>query len=270
MKPPVPLVAEPADPTADVGPRHRGGPLTLFVAIFCVFSAAGAVLLLWRDGYRHEAFLGALFFGAAALWAGWCLIEHFRHHALLPRSHALLTGALAFDIRSTCRDVAATVFFDPDSLVPGAPAQLLCFVENYASRRRTARFRIGPHPGLGLHQEHDVSLHLAAGQAAVYALPLVVAPALAAGEHDLPITLQMDKPAGTGVRLPGARRHLYDLWTVHFAVPFTLTPAAGGSPAPTAHRPGKPRFLTLASVSESKPRLDVLQALVTGNLRHSS
>jgi len=268
MKPPVPLVAEPVDPTADVGPRHRGGPLALFVALFCVFSAAGAGLLLWRDGYRHEAFLGALFFGAAALWACWCLIEHFRHHALLPRSHALLTGALAFDIRSTCHDVAATVFLDPDSLVTGAPAQLLCFVENHASRRRTARFRIGPHPGLGLHQEHDVALQLAAGQAAVYALPLVIAPALPAGEHDLPITLHVDKPTGTGVRLPGARRHLYDLWTVHFAVPFTLTPATGGLPVPAAFSRGEARFLSLASVSESKPRLAVLQALVTDNRRH--
>jgi hypothetical protein len=262
MKPPVPLVADPADLTADIGPRHRGGPLAFFVAVFCAFSTVGAVLLLWRDGYRHSAFLGALLFGAAALWTSWCLIEHFRHHASLPRSQCLLTGVLGFDILSTCHDVAATVFFEPDCMVTGAPTHFFCFVENYASRHRTARFRIGPHPGLGLNEEQYVSLHLAAGQAAVYTLPLVIAPTLPAGQHDLPITLQVDKPTGSGVVLPGACRHLYDLWTVHFAVPFTLTSAPDATRAPIALSSKKARFLSLASASESEPRLAALQTLL--------
>jgi hypothetical protein len=262
MKPPIPLVAEPADPTADIGPRHRGGPLAFFVAIFCAFSAVGAILLLWRDGYHHPAFLGALLFGAAALWSSWCLIEHFRHHASLPRSQSVLTDVLGFDILSTCHDVAATVFFEPDCMVTGAPTHFFCFVENYASRRRIARFRIGPHPGLGLNEEQNVSLHLAAGQAAVYAVPLAIAPTLPAGEHDLPITLKVDRPTGSGVRLPGTRRHLYDLWTVHFAVPFTLTSAPDGPRAPVALSPRNARFLSLASASESEPRLAALQTLL--------
>lgn len=265
MKSPVVITPEPPDASSDFGPRHRGGPFALFVAIFCAFSFAGTVLLLWRENYRLWAGFGALLFGGGALWAAWCIIERFQHHAALPRSRAVLTGTLAFDIHSTCRDVAATVFFDPDGVRPGALTQLYCFVENYASRRRIARFRIGPHASLGLNEEHDVSLQLAAGQAAVYALPLGVVATLGAGEHDLPVTLQVDKPNGTGARLPGSRRHLYDLWTVHFAVPFTVDAALAEKPTRAGVTAGKGRCLSLASVSEPEPRLAALHALVEGN-----
>lgn len=256
------ITPEPPDASPDLGPKHRGGPFAQFILIFCAFSSAGIVLLLWRENLRLWAGLGALLFAGAALWAAWCIIERLRHHTALPRSHAVLTGALAFDIHSTCRDVAATVFFDPDGVRSGALTRLYCFVENYASRRRIARFRIGPHPGLGLNEEHCVSLALAAGQAAVYALPLGVAATLGAGEHDLPVTLQVDKPSGTGARLPGSRRHLYDLWTVHFAAPFTVDTALADKPTPAGVIVGKGRCLSLASVSEPEPRLAALQALV--------
>jgi hypothetical protein len=265
MKTSVALAPEPPDPSPDLGPKHRGGPFALFIAIFCAFSFAGAVLLLWRENYRLWAGLGALLFGGAALWAAWCIIERFRHHGTLPRSHAVLTGVLAFDIRNTCRDVAATVFFVPDCMRPGAVTDLYCFVENYASRRRIAHFRIGRHAGLGLNEEHRVSLALAAGQAAVYVLPLGLAPALHAGEHDLPVTLQVDKPTGTGVRLLGPRRHLYDLWTVHFAAPFAVAAAAADKPAPASLTLGSAHYVSLASVSDPKPRFDALCALVAGH-----
>ena len=265
MKPPVVITPEPPDASSDLGPYHRGGPFALFIAIFCAFSFAATVMLFWRENLRLWAGLGALLFGGAALWAAWCIIERFRHHAALPRSHAVLTGALAFDIHTTCRDVAATVFFDPDCVRPGAMAQLYCFVENYASRWRRARFLIGPHPGLGLNEEHCVYLELAAGQAAVYALPLGVVATLGVGEHDLPVTLQVDKPNGTGARLPGSRRHLYDLWTVHFAVPFTVDASLVDKPAPAGVTAGIGRCLSLASVSEPAPRLAALHALVEGN-----
>lgn len=265
MKTPAVITPEPPDVSSDLGPNHRGGPFALFIAIFCTFSFAGTVLLLWRENFSFWAGLGALLFGGTALWAAWCIIERFRHHTALPRSHAVLTGTLAFDIHSTCRDVAATVFFDPDCVRPGAMAQLYCFVENYASRRRIVRFRIGPHAGLGLNEEQGVSLQLAAGQAAVYALPLRVVATLAVGEHDLPVTLQVDKPNGTGARLPGSRQHLYDLWTVHFAVPFTVDASLADKPAPAGVTAGIGRCLSLASVSEPAPRLDALNALVEGN-----
>ena len=266
MKTPVVITPEPLDASSDLGPKHRGGPFALFIAIFCAFSFAGSVLLLWRENFRLWAGLGALLFGGTALWATWCIIERFRHHTALPRSHAVLTGALGFDIHSTCRDVAATVFFDSDGVQPGALTQLYCFVENYASRWRLVRFRIGPHPGLGLNEERNVSLRLAAGQAAVYALPLGVVATLGAGEHDLPVTLQVDKPNGTGARLPGSRRHLYDLWTVHFAVPFTVDAVPAEKPTRAGVTAGEGRCLSLASVSEPEPRLAALHALVEGNL----
>jgi hypothetical protein len=109
-----------------------------------------------------------------------------------------------------------------------------------------------------LTEPHAVELRLAPGQAAVYVLPLVVSRSLAAGEHDLPVTITTQKPDGTGARLPGARRHLYDLWTVHLAAPFTVATDAS-APALALNEP--PRFLSLASVSDKEPRLDALQFL---------
>lgn len=259
MNPITPLVAQPEDATPDCGPRHRGGPFALFVTAFCAFSAAGAALLLWREGERVWAVTAATLLGATALWACGCLIERWRSRDPLPRSHSVLAHTLAFDIRCTCRDVAATMFFDRDRLAPGSATQLLCFVENYASRHRLARLQIGPHAGLGLNAAHAVTLSLAAGETAVYALPLTTAPTLAEGEHDLPITLTVEKPSGTGARLPGTPRHLYDLWKVHVAAPFTV---ARDAPAPRAGATRTPHYVSLASVSETEPRLAALAALV--------
>ncbi|HVU25005.1 MAG TPA: hypothetical protein VHE13_12840 [Opitutus sp.] len=255
----VPLLETiPPDPTPDAGPRYRGGPFAYFVALTFGLTALGGGLLLAQNGRPGWAVAFLVLFGTIALRALACLLEHFRHRASLPRLHAVLTDVLAFRIHCTCRDVAATVFLDFDQLPAGGATRLLCFAENYASRRRIVRLRIGPHAALGLPAPHRVDLHLAAGQAAVYVLPLVVAPTLASGEHDLPVTVEVRKPAGTGVRLPGARRHLYDLWTVHFAAPFTVAAASAQRPAdPPMH----PQFIALASVSEAQPRLDALQAL---------
>ncbi|HEY0944770.1 MAG TPA: hypothetical protein VGD81_05865 [Opitutaceae bacterium] len=256
------LAATPPDATPDAGARHRGGPLTSFVALTCGLAAVGLGLLFLQQGARLEAAASVLVLGAAAGWAAWCLLERYRHRAPLARSHAVLAGALGFEIHCTCRDVAATVFFDPDRPARGTSTRLLCFLENYASRRRVARLCIGPHRHLGLAQPLRVSLALAAGEAAVYALPLTIDPALAPGEHDLPVTLTVRKPAGTGLRLPGTRTHLYNLWKVRFATPFTLTPAAAEiATAPARDR--QPSFLTLASVSEPGPRFTALEELLT-------
>ena len=255
----VPLLETvPPDPTPDAGPRYRGGPFAYFVALTFGLTALGGGLVLTQSGQPGWGIACLAVFGAVAIRAIICLVEHFRHRASLPRLHAVLTDALAFRIHCTCRDVAATVFLDSDNLSAGTATRLLCFVENYASRRRVARFRIGPHSALGLPAAHAVDLQLAAGQAAVYVLPLVVAATLLPGEHDLPVTLQVRKPTGTGVRLPGARRHLHDLWTVHFAAPFTV---AAGVAAPAPVPSELPRFLALASVSENRTRLDALQFL---------
>lgn len=260
MKPLNPLTAEPADPTPDSGPRHRSGLIALFIVIFCAFSAAGGGLVLWREGQRLWACLAALLFGAAAAWIFWSLVGRFRHHAAPHRSHAVLTDVLGFDITGTCRDVAATVFFEQDSLAPGATTRVLFFIENYASRQRIARFRFGPHAALGLSEARTADLNLAAGQAALYVFPLAVVADAAAGEHDLPVTLRVESPTGAGLRLPVGRHHLHDLRTVHFAAPFTLGIASASS-APAAASE-KPRYLSLASISEPAPRLELLAGML--------
>jgi hypothetical protein len=259
------LTAEPADPTSDFGPRYRSGPIALFVAIFCAFSAAGGGLVLWREGLRLWACLAALLFGAAVVWIIWSLVGRFRRHAAPRRSHALLADVLGFDIICTCRDVAATVFFEPDSLAPGATARVLFFVENYASRQRIARFRFGPHAALGLSEAQTADLNLAAGQAAVYVLPLAVSRSAAPGEHDLPVTLRAESPTGAGLRLPVGRHHLHDLWTVHFAAPFTLSAV----PAPSTALPEKARYVSLASISKPAP-FEALEDLLANLLGTAS
>lgn len=256
------LEGVPPDSTPDVGPRHRGGPLTSFVALTCGLAAVGAGLIFYRQGAWLEVAASVLLLGAPAGWAAWCLLERFRHRAPLPRSHAVLAGAMGFEIHCTCRDVAATVFFEPDRLTAGSSTRLLCFLENYASRRRIARLCIGPHRQLGLAQPLHVSLALAAGEAAVYALPLTIDASLAPGEHDLPVTLKVRMPSGAGQRLPGARTHLYNLWTVRFATPFTITPATAGMAALPA-RASEASFVTLASVNEAGPRFAALEELLT-------
>lgn len=254
------LVPQPRDPTPDAGPYRRGGPFAIFVALTCGLTALGVGLALLRQGETLWAWVCLVFFGSFALRASWCLVQKFRHHGELPRLHAVLTDLLAFRIHCTCRDVAATVFLDGDTFAPGAATRLLCFVENYASRQRVVRFKIGPHAALGLETAQEVSFHLAAGQAAVYALPLRVSTAIKAGEHDIPVTLKVDKPNGTGVRLPGSRRHVYDLWTVRFAAPFTIIAASVDSAGTLGDE--EPRLLTLASISEKEPRLNELQELL--------
>ena len=179
-----PLVAEPAALTPDTGPRHRAGLFTWFIFISCTLAAFGIALLLYqKDGlvWPLAALLG---FVVIAIFAAVRLLASRRCHEALPASHDVLVGTLGFELHYTSHDVAATAFLHSDRVSPGHPTQLLCFVENYASRQRVAHFRIGPHPDLGLPAVHPVALQLAAGQAAVYILPLEVSRSLSPGAHD--------------------------------------------------------------------------------------
>jgi hypothetical protein len=196
----------------------------------------------------------------------WVLTDLLRHRASLPRSHSVLTDQLGFRIDFTCRDVAMSSFLFPDTLAAGARTRLLCFVENYSSRQRVAEFRIGPHPQLGLPQACRLSLHLAAGQAAVCVLPLEADPALPPGAHDLPIELTVRLLTGKGSLLPGTRRHLHNLHTVHFATPFTVGEKSGSAELHTTDTantaPEGIRCLSLGSMAEKEPRLEALQSLL--------
>lgn len=254
------LEAIPPDPTLDAGPVHRGGLFTYFALLSCGLTGIGGGFLIHQRGHLALGLLCLAVMGALALRAGWCVADRLWHHRSLPRAHAVLTDVLGFRIQCTCRDVAVTAFTLPDSIPAQASTRLLVFLENYASRQRVAELRIGPHRELGLPTVHHVSLRLAPGQATVYVVPLVATPSLVADDHDVPLTLKVRKPNGTGVRLPGVRQHLYDLWTLHFAVPLTVTPATGPAPAPLP--PPAHQFLTLASVSDPEPNLAVLDELI--------
>lgn len=257
-----PLVAEPAALTPDTGPRHRAGLFTWFIFISCTLAAFGIALLLYqKDGlvWPLAALLG---FVVIAIFAAVRLLASRRCHEALPASHDVLVGTLGFELHYTSHDVAATAFLHSDRVSPGHPTQLLCFVENYASRQRVAHFRIGPHPDLGLPAVHPVALQLAAGQAAVYILPLEVSRSLSPGAHDLPVTLCVQRPAGDGFRLPGASRRLHDLWSVRFAAPFTLS-GHGTEPGTSAPSLGAARYLSLAAAGSPKLHLDPLEAVLT-------
>lgn len=260
---PTPLTAQPAVSTPDLGPLHRAGFYAWFAFLSCLLAASGAALLLYQEEGIVWPLVALGGFAFLALIAALRLIARFRCHETLPASPDALAGVLGFELYCTCRDVAATVFLHPDHLHPGQSTQLLCFVENYASRQRVAHFRIGPHPALGLTAVHTVALHLAAGQAAVYILPLTVQPGLTPGAHDLPVTLSVQKPAGDGIRLPGVYRRLRDLWCVRFAAPFTV-PHHGGEQAAASSAPGAPRYLTLAAAGAPAPRFETLESALNG------
>lgn len=255
------LQAVPLDATPDAGPVRRGGPLVILAALMATLTAFFAAgLCLQYD--RHALIAPSLLvFGLPALWWWTGVWQAVRTHvASLPRSHAVLTGALGFDVICTCRGIAPAVFFHPDKSTPGANLSLFVFLENYTSRQRVVEVRIGPHPGLGLPAVLGVRLHLAAGQATAYRWPLQAAPSLAAGVHDLPVVLRVKLPQGVGQWLPGARHHLYDMRHTRFAVPFTLEPA-GGAELSAAPLPS-PAYVTLASIGDEAPRLDCLERFI--------
>lgn len=261
MKSPVtpPLVAAATVPAPDVGPSHRGGPLAWFSLITCLLVGLGGALFLYQEDRLGWPLTAVIGFGALAT-VSLILVGRGRHSAL-PASHDILAGALGFELHCTCRDVAATVFLYPDHLARGGATQLLCFVENHASRQRIATFHVGPHTGLGLAARHTVRLHLAAGQAAVYALPLRAAATLAPGVHDLPVALRVEKPAGDGALLPGASHRLHNLWRVRFAAPFTL-PGHSAHATATSSAPGPARYLSLGTAGAPAPDFTALENLL--------
>jgi hypothetical protein len=178
----------------------------------------------------------------------------------MPRSHSLLAGTLGFDFVCTSKKVAVTAFFFPDKIQAGTDTKLLIFLENYASRQRVVNIRILRHTGLGLPKKQNLRLHLTAGQAAVYEMPVRVAADISPGPHSLPVVIQVDMPAGQGRRLPGARKHLYDIRRFRYAAPFDVEPAPETkTTSPDTQTLPPPSYRTLASVDEPYPKVEVLQ-----------
>ncbi|MDR1789892.1 MAG: hypothetical protein LBR12_06100 [Opitutaceae bacterium] len=264
------LRTETPDNTPDSGPRQHAGAIGVVLTIIALL-AAGTLSLLCRENEPAAPWFWVplAVLGAPGLFGLWRIIAEYRGRVATPASQSVLSGELGFDILCTCRGVAATTFFQPDALVPGGTARLLLFLENYTSRQRVIVARFGHLESLGRPRQTYARLHLAAGQTAVYALPVVSTEDIEPGFHRLSVTLRAELPTGYGQRLAGARRHAHDMLTVRFAAPFEVkTPPVTAAAAP-ADAPGQaaaPRYIALSSagkpdVHEAPARL---HALVTG------
>lgn len=254
------LRTEIADATADAGPMRRG---TLKVFLFTVLGSIVALAVIIAGGLVHEKVAPAVWgLGGVALalslWGWWIIYSGWRGHVKVPKSHGVLGGELGFDVLFTCRGVAATVFFVKDRVKAGEQLNLMIFLENYMSRQRVVRARIGALAGVGRPEREMLQLHLAAGQAAVYVLPMRAAGAIEEGMHRVTVTMHVEAPNGVGQRLQGTRVRIFDIPTCRFAAPFKVD---GKSEAAAVELP-KGRYLMLGSVSEKAPRLEGLEALV--------
>ncbi|MDR2675349.1 MAG: hypothetical protein LBC18_10945 [Opitutaceae bacterium] len=269
MNTPTLLKTETPDLTPDSGPVCRGGMKAAFYSIVALFAGVVSIALLLRHAAVHARTPATVFFGipaavflCLAAWGFWKVYSAWRATRNdAPYSRAVLAGELGFDLLCTCRDVVAAAFFLPDSTRRGGTMRLLVFLENYASRHRVANLRLGHLPGLGRPEATLTRLHLAAGQAAVYCLPVRVSPGLAPGNHHLSVRLWMDCPSGAGQRLPGSRRHMFDARMTRIAAPFDVAEDMAPSAEADAPLPA-PRYISLASVSEPAPRMGELLALV--------
>jgi len=200
--------------------------------------------------------------GGPALYGAWCIYTtHRDRNPDAPRSHSILAGELGFDLLATCRGVAATAFFLPDSLNHNGNSRLLLFLENYMTRQRVVTARFGHLPGIGRPRATLENLHLAAGQAAVYVLPVQAGPDIPSGFHRLSVTLRVQQPEGVGQRLLGARARIPDMRVLRFAAPFEV---AQGRPETAIEQPplAAPRYISLASISEKEPDLTKLYELL--------
>jgi hypothetical protein len=255
------LQTETPDITPDSGPTCRGGVRVAFYSIVALLAGVASAALLTRHVSAYAWILAVVFLGLAArgFWSVFSAWRAVRHDA--PYSHSVLAGELGFDLLCTCRDVVAAAFFLPDSTRRGGTMRLLVFLENYASRHRIVNLRLGHLPGIGRPEATITRLHLAAGQAVVYGLPVRVRPDITPGNHHLSVRLWMNCPAGAGQRLPGSRLHLFDTRMIRIAAPFDV--AADAVPGAEAGEAlPEPRYISLASVSEAEPRLGKLHAIV--------
>jgi len=254
-----PLVAQPMDTTPESGPHRRPGLFGFILGLTLGLVTLGLSMALLRTQRTTEGLCCLGLFTLALIMAVTCLLRRLRLKGEAPRSHALLTDHLGFRIDFTCHDVAMTAFLDPDTLGAGQEAHLLCFLENQSSRQRVAHLEVGPAPLLGIDASHRIDLALSPGQATVYALPLVSLPETPVGDHDLPIALRITKPSGDGFLLRGAKARLHNLWTVHYATPYSISAKAVNTPQGQSRHPV---FLSLASVSNEQPNLESLESLL--------
>lgn len=262
--PPEILHTETPDRTPDMGPRQSGDtPVWFWTIVSGLAAIALAVIAFDQASNPALCLVPLVLFGIPCAYGIWCIYKtHSDRVAKAPRSHNVLAGELGFDLLCTCRGVAVTAFFAPDSVAHGGSTKLLLFLENYMSRQRVITARFGHLPGLGRPEATYARLHLSPGQAAVYVLPVNVAPNIDSGFHRLSVRVCADQPEGVGQRLEGTRRRLRNMHIVRFAAPFELEAGRRPEVHEVQSALGKPRYVSLASVGEKQPDLERLHALM--------
>ena len=261
------LRTETSDPAPDLGPRHRGDTAVWFCTIVLAIAAIALTVAALRMAPAapvmfYVCWIPLVALGIPAVYGAWCIYTTHRDRAAsAPRSHNVLAGELGFDLIATCRGVAATAFFMPDSVVHGGATRLFLFVENTMSRQRVVTARFGHLPGIGRPRATLENLHLAAGQTAVYILPVQAGVDIPSGFHRLSVTLRVAQPEGVGQCLQGTRARIPYLRILRFAAPFEVE--QGRPEVPTQHPPlPAPRYISLASVTEKDPPLARLYDLI--------
>ena len=256
------LEAQPKDLSQDFGPTHRGDMPVAFWTIVSILIAISGYMLAMRYGHTALAIILAIVFGLLGLWGIWCIAESLIHDVSkdkAPFSHSLLAGELGFDLPFTCGNVAMTAFFMPDKISPGGRTTLMLFMENYSSRQRAVHVRVGRLPSLNRMEREMLHLKLAAGQAAVYVLPMRAAMDITPGDHRLTLTILVNTVTGEGQRLSRARTRFLNIKKCRLATPIEVLEKPADmdtTPLPA------PRYLTLASINEKAPNIEVLEEII--------
>lgn len=256
------LYTETPDRTPDAGPTRRGGTAVWFWTIVAGLAAIVLTVAgMQVEGCKPWAWMPAVALGAPCVYGIWCIYRSYRDRVDAPKSHNVLAGELGFDLLATCRGVAATAFFVPDSLVRSGSTTFFLFLENYRSRQSVVTVRLGHLPDIGRPEATYTKFHLAAGQAAVYAMPVRTNANILTGFHRLSVQITVEKPTGFGQKLSGTRMRIPSMRKLRMAVPFEL---AAGRPEETNQQAGlpKPRYVSLASISEKEPTIERLHELV--------
>lgn len=256
------LYTETPDRTPDAGPTRRGGTAVWFWTIVSGIAAIALTMAGVQVVPPYAVWIPAVALGAPCIYGIWCIYRSYRDRVDAPKSHNVLAGELGFDLLATCRGVAATAFFVPDSLVRSGSTTFFLFLENYRSRQSVVTVRLGHLPDIGRPEATYTKFHLAAGQAAFYVMPVRTNANILTGYHRLSVQITVERPTGFGQKLVGTRARIHSMSRLRMAVPFELTAGRPPEQGDVVVEPRKPRYVSLASISEKEPDTERLYELV--------
>jgi hypothetical protein len=258
------LTAEPAETIWDTGPKHRGGPLMWLLALMTTFFSL-TLFVAWIDDHNAAMLVFLLIVAPFASWAWWAIFSSRTPKGETPLfSTHLLHEHLKFIIPRTFNDVAITAFFRPDKPRSGDAICLLVFLENFSSRRRLVKIKLGKSAALVLPPATELGLLLAPGQAAVYRCPLQLYPATHAGDYEILLRFAIKSPRGqgrmlqsaSGRKMPSGNQISVSSASYWLSPGFTVVAGESVTAQPLA----EPAFLSLAS-PVTPTRFDVLRQI---------